>query len=128
MVVTYYQNETDYETGSGPIVSFFNSLKKERPPKLWSLVREMISKIQNKSDLRCFEETGIISRLQKTIVPLYEIKIPKTNKNGVVRLYFAYKKGDKSTIFILSAEKKKRKESNKNIIRQAEKRYKEVCL
>ena len=62
--------------------------------------------------------------------PIYEFKIPpKKRREGVARLYFAYKKNDTSTIVILSAEKKHGKiKADDEKVKQAVKRYNEVCL
>ena len=62
-------------------------------------------------------------------VPIFEFKIPPRRREGVARLYFAYKRNDSNTIVILSAEKKQgTKKADRMKVKQAEQRYNEVCI
>ena len=109
---------------------FFKKLKDERPPALWVLVKTTLEKVENSSNLDDLERQGWVERMPYLKVPIYEFKIPpKKRKEGVARLYFAYKKNDPNTIIILSAEKKHGKiKADSEKIKQAEQRYNEVCI
>ena len=130
MQVLYYPDQTDKEEGSGPIIKFFKKLRDERPPALWVLVRTTLEKVEKSSNLDDLQRQGWIERIPYSKVPLYEFRIPpKKRKEGVARLYFAYKKSDQKIIYILSAEKKHGKtKADTEKIKQAEQRYNEVCL
>lgn len=114
------------DSDSGPIRKLFKKLEQTDRP-LWTLVREYLEKVKRSSNLNDLEKQEIVKPVKYTKVPLYEFRIPKTRRKGVVRLYFAYKKSDRNTIIILAAEKKNKKAADSIKIAQAEQRYKEVC-
>jgi hypothetical protein len=130
MKVVFYPDLTnDDKEGGGPIRRFFKDLRNERPPDLWTLVREILDKVETSSNLNILERQKWVERLKKVDEPIYEFRIPPgKRKGGVVRLYFGYKRNDSSTIIILSAEKKDKRESSREKIQQAVKNYKEVCI
>jgi hypothetical protein len=130
MYIIYYPDLNDKEEGNGPIIKFFKKLKDERPPALWVLVKTTLEKVENSSNLDDLERQGWVERMPYLKAPIYEFKIPpKKRKEGVARLYFAYKKNDPNTIIILSAEKKHGKtKADSEKIKQAEQRYNEVCI
>jgi hypothetical protein len=112
---------------SGSIVKFLDKLRIKRP-ELWSLVKTTLTNAQNDILFDLLKRQSWIEPLVGTKEPIHEFRIPPTKKGGVVRLYFGYKQNDPKTIFILSAELKKNTETNNERIKQAEQRYKEVCL
>ena len=67
MEVIYYPDHTDKEDGSGPIVRFFKKLRKERPPKLWVLVRETLENVERSSNLGVFERQGWVERRYREV-------------------------------------------------------------
>ncbi len=119
--------QDNIENNKGSVVRFLEKLRNERPD-LWTQVSVTLNKVMESSNLGIFERQGRVEKLKRTSVPIYEFKIPPTRKGGVVRLYFAFKKNDLNTIHILSAELKHKKEPDPIKIKQAEQRYKEVCL
>jgi hypothetical protein len=127
MQVVLYQDSSRISGSSGGIQNFFKSLEKD--PQLWTMVHEIYKKVQKSQDLGLFERNGIVKRLHGVSKPIYEFRIPQTNrKGGVARLYFGYKKNSADKIVILSAEIKDGKtKSDKTKIQQAIQRYKEVC-
>ena len=129
MTVVFYKDLTNEEKGSGPMARFFKALRKERPPQLWSLVKETIEDVRKASDLKALERLGWVEKMPKTKCRLYEFRIPPNRQKGVVRMYFGYSEKDPQKIIILSAEIKKngRKKADPEKISQAEARYKEVC-
>ncbi len=80
--------------------------------------------------LHRLEEQGIVERLGGISVPLYEIRIPKRRRGGVVRLYFGYAIGVRPTIVLLAGEVKRNMRSKPHpaVISHAIQRYTEVCL
>lgn len=124
MKVVYFPDRKD---SKGPVIRFLEKLKKERP-ELWTLVDQTLKKVERSSSLDDLIRQRWVGHLKKIKAPIFEFRIPPRKQGGVIRLYFAYKENDSSTIVILSAERKQGKnEANKDDIKSAEKRYKEVC-
>lgn len=131
MNVIYYPDKTEINTKEehkGPVVRFLEDLS-EKQPDLWALVNETMDLVKRSSNLRALENNKWIRNLKGIKLPIKEFRIPPKRQRGVVRLYFAYKKNDSNTIFILSGELKQGKiDADEIKIKQAEQRYKEVCL
>ena len=128
MKVINYPDSSDIEETTGPLSRFYKDLKRNYP-KLWSLVRETLEKVERSSNLNDLERQGWVERLPHLNVPIYEFRIPPTKKGGVARLYFGYLKKTSSTIMILSAEIKQGKsKANEDKIKQAVQRFKEKCI
>lgn len=128
MEIIYYPDFTDKESNGGPILRFFKELRGTQP-KLWSMVQSTLENVKNSSSLKHLERQEWVKSIHAK-APIYEFRIPpKHNRAGVVRLYFAYKKSDSNTIVILSAERKHGKTAaDREKVKQAEQRYKEVCI
>lgn len=126
MRIKFYPESDTVEDSK--ISRFFKDLSKN-DPALWNLVKETLTKAERSSNLDDLKKQGWVEKLKHTNVPIREFRIPpKKRKAGVARLYFGYKKNDKNIIYILSAEKKHGKsEADNEKIKQAQKRYKEVC-
>lgn len=96
---------------------------------MWSLVNRTLSSITDgTTNLELLKTQKWVSNISYSKYPLFEFRIPPRRRGGVVRLYFAHKRGNPNTIVILSAEFKKKSEAKPEKIKQAEKRYQEVCL
>lgn len=108
--------------GEGPVQKFLSSLKRKRAD-LWTLVDQQMRTARNLENLRAFELAEIVGRLGEVKAPLYEFRIPKTRRGGVVRIYFCYRTEEPGCIILLDAELKKGHAAN---IDSAEKRYREL--
>lgn len=126
MNVIFYPNLQEMDNVTGKIDKLFKFLRSKRPD-LWRMVLTIIEKVNKYSNLDILERQEIVGKLRNK-PHIYEFRIPPTKSGGVIRLYFGYKKNDKNTIVILTGEFKKKREANSNIIKLAEKYYKEVCL
>lgn len=129
MKITFYPDYEDIKEitsidslVSGSIGRLFKDLKKEKPPKLWIMVRNTMEKVTSVSNLDMFKSNEWVKHIDGKI---WEFRIPPTKQGGVIRLYFGYKAEDH--IIILSGERKTKKEADQNKIDDAKKRYKEVC-
>lgn len=117
-----------YNGSTGPINRFLKKLEKRRPD-LFALIRETLEKVKNSPNLNDLKKQGWVERLPYLKAPIFEFRIPPKKPGGVTRLYFGYENNNPESIHILSAEEKKgTKKANKEKIKQAEIRYKEVCL
>lgn len=115
MNLIYYNDIIDIQSSdaTGPVKRFFKDLA--RQPQLFAMVRNTMAKVKNSDDLNDLNDLinqGWVSRLANCDYPIYEFRIPPQRRQGVVRLYFAYKKSSLNTIIILSAEIKSRREAN----------------
>jgi hypothetical protein len=129
MNIIYDPDLHDKNEDEGPVLKFFKKLRNEHPPKLWVLVKSTLEKVENSMDMETLERQGWVRKITYQNVPLFEFRIPPQRRGGVARLYFAYKKQSIDTICILSVEKKQgRTQASNEKIKQACKRYKEVCL
>jgi len=61
-------------------------------------------------NLKTMEAAGWVCILRNVEVPLYEFKIPRTRRGGVVRIYFAYSKNEENAIVLFTAELKKKEQ------------------
>lgn len=125
--IVYYPDQDSLEDPLGPIGRFYKDLRKSHPD-LWALVHQATKSVKDAPDLESLKNQKWVERISYSNYPLYEFRIPPQRRGGVVRLYFAYKKNNSKTIVILSAELKKGKKANPEKIKQAEKRYQEVCI
>lgn len=107
-----------------------NALKKDlkNDTQLYSMVLTFLKKIKKANDISIYTRQKWISRLKKVSVPIYEFRIPPgKRKEGVVRIYFGYKKKVKNTIVLLTFEFKRKTEANSNQIKKAESKYYTEC-
>jgi hypothetical protein len=130
MKIKYYPDFDDIESSdaSGSVKKLFNEIAKHS--NLFSMVKNTLDKVKDEDGFfDILKEQGKKVRpLKYCKNPIYEFRIPPTSrKGGVVRLYFGHVKSDYNTIYILSGEIK-HDDPNENIIKQADERYKEVCL
>ena len=128
MKINYYPNSADLEGVSGPLSRFFKELKED--PQLFSLVIATLTKVEKgELSIEMLERQEMSSRLKHAKKPIHEFRIPPRRGRGVARLYYGYKINEPGVIIVLSAEIKKGKPTaDKEKIKQAEKRYSEVCL
>ena len=85
-------------------------------------VETFLDHIKNTNSLDFFERSEQISNLSGG---LYEMRIPKQDRKGVVRIYFCYHPGTENALILLCAELKHKKEGL--CIPEARKRLKSVC-
>ena len=127
MKIIHYP-EHAFEKESGSVGRFLKNLRKDRPD-LWSMVNRTLNSVADgTNNLERLKSQGWVGNISYSKYSLFEFRIPPRKKGGVVRLYFAHKKGTPKTIVILSAELKKKSEVRSEKIKQAEQRYQEVCL
>lgn len=127
MTIIYYRFLNDLEGATGPIARFMKDLIKKRPD-LATLVKSTLDEVNKSITLDLFFRQEIAAKVDHCSEPIYEFRIPKTRKGGVVRLYFGYQNNNNSIIHILAAELKNTKSPDANKIAQAISRYKETCL
>jgi len=129
MKIKYYPDFDDIQSSdaSGSLKKLFRDIKKNH--QLFSMVRKILDKVRDENGfLEILKRQSNVKSLQSCKNPIFEFRIPPASrKGGVVRLYFGHVKNDYDTIFILSGEIK-HGSANKNIIKQADERYEEVCL
>lgn len=106
--------------GEGPVQKFLSSLRRKRAD-LWTLVDQLMRAVKDLENLKPYEQSEVVGKLGEIKAPLYEFRIPKTKRGGVVRIYFCYK--EPGCIVLLDAELKKGHEANTD---SAEKRYWEL--
>lgn len=127
MKILYYPDPLDDTNEGGPIRRFIKNLSKERPPKLWNLVKDVFEKVENAENLDFFIRNSIVKRLGNVGEPIFEFRIPPgKKKGGVVRIYFCYQKDNSNNLILLSAEKKEESSANQEKIDQAIRRYREI--
>jgi hypothetical protein len=81
---SYPDNEyTESGEGPGSINRFFKDLKK-KSPALWAMTTETLKKAKREKDLQLFVKNERVSRLAGVSEPLWEFRIPPTNKRGGV--------------------------------------------
>ncbi len=108
------------------ISKVLNKLRRKQA-RIWSLFYSMIESITEAEDLKQFEDQEIVTRLTGRQVRLYELRIPKRAKGGVLRVYFGYLDNKKrNEIMLFTAEFKKRGKANKDAIDKAESLYREI--
>ena len=131
MNVVFYPDKTDLEinVNKGPVVNKIKDITKNRP-KLFALISRTMDDVKIHKNLDKYNSNEWVTPLKGIKEPIFEFRIPPRDKKGVIRLYFAYKKNNQNTIIILSAEIKQggKCEANKDDIKRAIERYKEVCL
>jgi len=117
------------QEGGGPIRRFLKDLQNERQPVLWTMVDAIMKKVRSSMNLDDLKRQNYVARLGEAKEPIFEFRIPPgKRKEGVARIYFAYKQRSPNTIVLLSAEKKHGKtKADPTKVRQAEERYREVC-
>ncbi len=92
-------------------------------------MKKTLEKVEKASCLDNFYKSGIAGPISSRKAKLFEFRIPPQSRGGVLRLYCGRKKTNNDVIFILTGEVKKgRSSASPERVREAEKRYKEVCL
>ncbi len=89
------------------IQKVLNTKKKRR---YFLLVNEFLKKLSECDSIDPYVKCQMILPLKKG---LYEMRIPKTRKEGVVRIYFQFHPYLKTTLVLLDAEFKKEKEPSR---------------
>jgi len=107
---------------TGPIRKFVKDLGKKRPD-LKSLLLKTINKAEKDDDLKDLERSSYVQHLDEDI---WEFRIPPQRPGGVLRLYFAYDPNDRNHIKVLTCELKKKVAADKEMVKIAKQRYKEV--
>ena len=93
-------------------------------PRIWTLFKATMVKVEKKG-LEDYKKLKWVKPLKGVKAPIQELRIPKTRKGGVLRLYFADLPDKSGDIIVLSEEFKTIKKASPEVIKLAEKRYKE---
>jgi putative component of toxin-antitoxin plasmid stabilization module len=104
--IVYYPEPLQNE-GKKHVKSFLNELKNKHPDLHKKVDFEFKKIIKGKYFI--FKEminNGVITNLGKG---LYELRVPKRAKGGVVRIYFMFNPMERETLILLDAELKKQK-------------------
>jgi putative component of toxin-antitoxin plasmid stabilization module len=96
--VLWHRDYTDHQDDSAVWRTLKSALKKH--PDVLLRVEVFLKKVQELESLDAHEKSGEIAPLGES---LHEMRIPKTRKGGVARVYFAYA-NEPNTIVILDAE------------------------
>ncbi|MGC9384405.1 MAG: hypothetical protein ACP5D6_07390 [Kosmotogaceae bacterium] len=106
MKIVFYPEPLQNE-GKKHVKSFLNELKNKHPDLHKKVDFEFKKIIKGKYFI--FKEmisNGVITNLGKG---LYELRVPKRAKGGVVRIYFMFSPMERETLILLDAELKKQK-------------------
>jgi hypothetical protein len=127
LIVEYPQiiGQADIFTGRGSVLSALQKdLKKH--PDVWALIKSTMAEVRQEPNLDPWirgEKHGWVGQL-KSRKFLFEFRIPPHRSQGVARIYFAYIKGMRDGIVLLSAEyKNKKTEASNAKLKAAGKRY-----
>ncbi|ACR80643.1 hypothetical protein [Kosmotoga olearia] len=101
----YYYPEPLLDRRRKPVKFFLNDLKKKRPA-LHKKVDLQIKKLM-RANIFIFNEMIKNKNIYPLGDGLYELRVPKRAKGGVVRLYFMFSPWEEEALILLDAELKK---------------------
>lgn len=108
MILLWYPHWTEDGSQSSVQAKLRKDLKKR--PELMLRVETFLARLKQLKSLVPLEQTEDIAPLGGGLL---EMRIPKTLRGGVVRIYFCYAAGDEQTIILLEAELKNERAPNK---------------
>jgi phage-related protein len=126
--VRFYPDLSGENTGATSVFRTIEKLKRKHQ-ELYSLVREVLLDVEkNCDDLSMYQKRAQVSRLRNSSEPIWEFRIPKTRRGGVVRIYFCYHTGlsGDPMIVLLSMELKKTARADRQVVAEAERNYREL--
>ncbi len=125
MKIGYYDRYPGDDPNEASLYKWIEKLKKKKYRWLYSLVMETLKDVEeNCTDLSEHEKLERVERLSHRKEPIYEFRIPKTDRRGVARLYFGYVPGKPEQIEILTAEiKRNNGQASESRLVEAERRY-----
>lgn len=107
MNILWYRDYTDHQDDSVVWRTLKSALKKH--PDVMARVEVFLKNVQAAETLTALEKSREVEHMGEK---LHEMRIPKTRKGGVARIYFAYA-NEPNTIVILDAEFKHERQANK---------------
>ncbi len=106
MIIKFFPAEIEPDKEGAVQVFIRKNLAKR--PNLQLRVKEFLKKVDEVDDLSPFFKNESITPIKDD---LYEMRIPKRSKKGVVRIYFCFHPENPMILILLEAELKHKKEA-----------------
>jgi len=123
---TFFDPETEPKDLVGDVGKELSDLSKQRND-LFLRVKSFLEKLKKEKDITNYLKIQQMEKFTGDKEGLYEMRIPKQARGGVVRIYFCFSETEENTIILLDLElKHKKKPMRLDVAHTKMLRYKEL--